>query len=221
MKHNRKAVLWNLLKISEKEEYASYFQETYWSSIEFAALVRNLLPKRYKEHILDPNNTDTKLLDQCSSATIKVRIPILKWLRRNPKIKFLLVEDDILMPCATYIKWAAENNIPCTHRFFKQLPNPLQHLFIEFLPRSIALRGDKYSAEHHRASYQEKADELIEENEGIAPLKIYDNPAMQLLSKSFLKSTWKPRTYKPRILKRWIAACKPRAIGRPKKDSKK
>ena len=223
MSRKYNSILWQTLKtqLTEEDIYSSYFDEDLLSSSEFAALAVALSPDRYHEIIKGITSATEEEYYLCSQANTKIRLPLIQFMLKQPKTKYILKEGDIIMPFAYLIEWAARNKILFPKRFVQYLSDSLKHIYIQFQPRDIALREEsKYSTPYHKARFQEVVDECVDKEPEIRPADILKKDEITNLLKSFHREEGKSQSYRQRTLKGWIAEDHPFPHGRPKKRSK-
>ncbi|MBX9924075.1 MAG: hypothetical protein K2Y01_08185 [Rhabdochlamydiaceae bacterium] len=223
MSRKYNTILWQTLKgqMTEEEIYSSYFNEEHLSSSEFAALAVNLSPDRYHEIINGITSATDEEYSLCSQANNKIRRPLFQFMLKQPKMTFILSEDDIIMPVSCLIEWAARNKILFPKRFAKYLSASLKHIYIQFQPRNIALReASKYSTPYHKARFQEVVEECFDNSPGITPAEILKADKIINLLKSFQCEKGKSQSYEKRTVEDWITEDHPFPHGRPKKRSK-
>ena len=223
MSRKYNSILWQTLKtqLTEEDIYSSYFDEDLLSSSEFAALAVALSPDRYHEIINGITSATDEEYSLYSQANTKIRFPLLQFMLKQPKTKYILDEEDIIIPFAYLIEWAARNKILFPKRFVKYLSDSLKHVYIQFQPRNIALReASKYSTPYHRARFLEVVDECFDTTPDITPAEILKTDRITNLLKSFHGENGKSQSYKKRTLKEWVSDEHPFPHGCPKKRSK-
>jgi len=223
MSRKYSTTLWQTLKpqLSEEEIYSSYFNQDLLSSSEFAALAVALSPDRYHEIINGITSASDEEYSLCSQANTEIRLPLIRFMLKKPKTKYILSEEDIIMPFAYLIEWAARHKILFPKRFVTYLSDSLKHIYIQFQPRNIALReASKYSTPYHKARFQEVVDEYFDKEPGIKPADILKKDEIINLLKSFQSNQGKSQSYGKRTQKGWIAEEHPFPRGRPKKRFK-
>src|SRR3989344_1807715 len=207
MSRKYNTILWQTVKsqITEEEVYSSYFNEDLLSSSEFAALAADFSPDRYHEIINGITSATDEEYSLYSQANTKIRFPLFQFLAKQPKMQFILTEEDIIIPFAYLIEWAARNKILFPKRFVKYLSDSLKHVYIQFQPRNIALRKEsKYSTPYHKARFQEVVDECFEVTPDIKPADILKKDKITNILKTFHRENGKNQSYKQRTLKDWI-----------------
>lgn len=223
MSRKYNTILWQTLKpqMTEEEIYSSYFYEDTLSSSEFAALATSLTPDRYYEIANGITSASDREYAQCSIANTKIRIPLLQSLLRQHKMKFSIIEDDVVIPFAYLMEWAAQNKVLFSRRFAKYLSDSLKHVYIQSQPRNVALReASKYSTPYHKARFQEVVEECFDNSPGITPAEILKTDKITNLLKSFQREKGKSQSYEKRTIEGWITEEHSFPHGRPKKRSK-